>query len=107
MGKKPKKKPAKKTAKKPAKKKSKRQPTVPSMRNAITRTLDKLGLNFQVQRDNRHVLIVAHPDMGPFAINMASGKVEPIDISGATNVESENPGDGVSGPDNAAHVATG
>lgn len=106
MGKKPKKTKPKKSGKKT--KKSKRQPTALSMRNAITRTLDKLGLNFQVMRDNRHVLIVAHPDMAPFTINMASGKVEEIDISkGATNVEGENLGDGVSGPDDAAHVATG
>ena len=110
MPKKPKTKP--KSKKKPKGKRGKppkRMPSVPSMRNAITRTLDKLGLRFQVQRDNRSVLIVAHETMAPFTINLANGKVEDIDISkGATNVESENPGHGVSsGPDNATHVAAG
>lgn len=94
---------------KKTKKKSKRMPTIPSMRNALTRTLDKLGLQYQVQRDNRSVLIVAPSDNAPFTINMASGKVEDIDISkGGESLESENPGAGIdSGPDNATHVATG
>ena len=90
------------------KEKHRRLPTVPSMRRSIERTLDKLGFNYQVQRDNRHTLVVVDSIQGmtPFTINMVSGKVEDIDITqGATNAESENPGagvDGVSG--NADHV---
>lgn len=92
------------------KEKHRRLPTVPSMRNAIIRTLDKVGFNHQVMRDNRNVLIVADSIQGmtPFTINLATGKVEDIDINkGEEHAESENPGAGVDGgPDNATHVAS-